>query len=129
MPSTGRPGGALPHDFAAQLNAILAPGQEDAVAAVIGDAARLDDERLGTFLEAFAARVSGSSKGVTAAELDRLLSDARRGGPQRRTAAPSSSSRPRVPSSPAEAPREADRGPRPPRDPGPRTIDRERECP
>src|ERR1700730_12167217 len=129
MTTTGRPGGALPHDFAAQLNAILAPGQEESAAAVITEATRLDDERLGGFLDAFTARVAGSSKGVTAAELDRLLADARRGGSQRRTAAPRSSSKPRLPSSPAEAPREADRGRRPPRDPGPRTIDRERECP
>src|SRR5207237_2336088 len=125
MGSPGRADGPLPQNFAAQLAALLAPGQAEGAAAVIAEAARLDDERLGAFLEAFAERLTSSSLPVTTAELDRLLAQARGAGPQPRSAVPSSSSRPRVPWSPTVVPRGADSAPRRPRGPGSRTNDRE----
>jgi hypothetical protein len=67
------PTGPLPDDFAAQLADLLAPGEAEAAAAVIAEAAGLDDERLAGFLERFAARVSRSDEPLTAAELRSLL--------------------------------------------------------
>lgn len=66
-------GHVLPEDFADQLAALLAPGQADGVARVIGAAAALDDDELGEFLERFADRVRRSSQPLTAAELGSLL--------------------------------------------------------
>ncbi|HKF78231.1 MAG TPA: hypothetical protein VKF59_18970 [Candidatus Dormibacteraeota bacterium] len=66
-------GHVLPEDFADQLAALLAPGEADGVARVIGAAAALDDDDLTRFLERFADRVRGSSRPLTAAELGSLL--------------------------------------------------------
>ena len=121
-----RPAGPLPENFAAQLAALLAPGQAEGAAAVIAEAARLDDERLGSFLGAFAARVAGSAAPLMAADLDRLLAEARRGGPLPRSAAPSSSSRPPGNAQPTDERRDDEREPPRRRGPGPRTNDRER---
>ena len=121
-----RPTGPLPENFAAQLAALLGPGQAEGAAAVIAEAARLDDERLGSFLGAFAARVAGSPAPLKADELDRLLADARGGAPRPRTAAPSSSSRPPGSVQPTDGRRGDEREPPRRRGPGPRTSDRER---
>jgi len=67
------PTGPLPDDFADLLADLLAPGETEAAAAVIAEAAGLDDERLAGFLERFAARVSRSDELITAAELRSLL--------------------------------------------------------
>ena len=67
------PTGPLPDDFAAQLAKVLAPGEAEAAAAVIAEAAGLDEERLAGFLDRFAARVSRSGEPITAAELRSLL--------------------------------------------------------
>jgi len=88
-PPRREPAGPLPEDFAAQLAALVAPGQAEDAAEVIAEAALLDDERLAAFLEAFASRVAGSSALLTAAELDRLLAGAREGAPRPRLVAPS----------------------------------------
>jgi hypothetical protein len=64
-------------DFAAQLARLVAPGEEDGVAEVIAEAARLDDRLLGEFLDRFAVRVRRSSAGLTAAELHDLLQTVR----------------------------------------------------
>ncbi len=67
------PAGPLPDDFAAQLARLLAPGESAAAAAVIAEAAGLDDERLARFLERFAARVRRSAAPITATELRSML--------------------------------------------------------
>jgi hypothetical protein len=67
------PTGQLPDDFAAQLADLLAPGEAEAAAEVIAEAAELDDEQLAGFLERFAYRVSQSAEPITAAELRSLL--------------------------------------------------------
>jgi hypothetical protein len=71
-PSVGED--ALPPDFARQLARLIAPGEEDAVSAVLSDALLLDDPQLGSFLERFAARVRDSAALLTGAELRGLLS-------------------------------------------------------
>lgn len=71
-PSVGKD--ALPPDFAGQLARLIAPGEEEAVSAVLSDALLLDDLRLGSFLERFAARVQSSAALLTGAELRGLLS-------------------------------------------------------
>jgi hypothetical protein len=63
----------LPEDFASQLERVTAPGEAPDVAAVIGDALRLDDARLAAFLERFAARIAGSGEPVRARELRAML--------------------------------------------------------
>lgn len=68
-----RPAGPLPDDFAAELARLLAPGEADAAAEVIAQAARLDDRGLGEFLDRFAQRVRSSAAPITAAELSGLL--------------------------------------------------------
>jgi hypothetical protein len=70
----------LPEDFAAQLERVTAPGEATAVAAVIGDALRLDDAGLAAFLERFAARVAGSEERVRASELRAMLDGRRSDG-------------------------------------------------
>jgi hypothetical protein len=65
--------GQLPDDFADQLAKLLAPGEAEAAAGVIAEAAELDDEQLAGFLERFAYRVSSSDEPITAAELRSLL--------------------------------------------------------
>src|SRR5439155_10784210 len=120
MPTGRARPGPLPRDFAAQLAALLDPGQTEAAAAVIAEAAWLDDERLGVFLESFAARVRRSSMPVTAGELDRLLAAARGAGSLPPSAAPSSSPRRRVPSPPSVAPSAVGCGRFAPLDPGSR---------
>lgn len=67
------PAGPLPEGFAADVLRVLAPGEADAAAAVLAEAARLDDRRLADFLERFALRVAASAAPVTAAELRALL--------------------------------------------------------
>ena len=63
----------LPPDFAKQLLQVLKPGHEGAAAEVIGAAIRLDDVRLGKFLEALADRIRSSAKPITESELRGLL--------------------------------------------------------
>lgn len=63
----------LPEGFASQLERVTAPGEAPDVAAVLGDALRLDDARLAAFLERFAARVAGSGEPVRARELRAML--------------------------------------------------------
>lgn len=70
-PSVGKE--ALPPDFASRLAPLIAPGEHEAVSAVLRDAILLDDERLGSFLERFAARVQSSPVLITGAELGALL--------------------------------------------------------
>lgn len=81
-------GYALPDDFAAQLERVLALGEAPAAGAVIAEAAELDDARLAAFLEAVAARVAASEEPLTAAELRALLSA---GGARSRSASQRSS--------------------------------------
>ncbi|MBO0687656.1 MAG: hypothetical protein J2P45_31295, partial [Candidatus Dormibacteraeota bacterium] len=82
--------GPLPDDFAPQLTAILAPGQEDAASALIAEAARLEDDQLARFLEDLGERVSRRADPVSAAELDLLLAGARAGAARPRSSIPSS---------------------------------------
>lgn len=63
----------LPEGFASQLERITAPGEAPAVAAVIGDALRLDEAGLAAFLERFAARIAGSAEPLSADELRVML--------------------------------------------------------
>ena len=72
MPDRG-PARAFPDDFASKLASLLAPGEADAAAEVIAQAVRLDDQRLGEFLDRFANRVRRSAAPITAAELRELL--------------------------------------------------------
>ena len=72
------PTGPLPEGFAADLVRVLAPGEADAAAAVLAEAARLDDPDLADFLERFARRVAALPEPVTAAELRDLLPPRRR---------------------------------------------------
>lgn len=67
------PAGPFPDDFAAELARLLAPGEAEGAAEVMAQAARLDDQRLGQFLDRFAHRVSASAAPITAAELWELL--------------------------------------------------------
>lgn len=71
---------ALPADFARQLAEILEPGEEQAAAEVIQAAVRLDDTRLGTFLEQLAERVRASARPITGAELRAMLRASGRSG-------------------------------------------------
>ncbi|HKA11692.1 MAG TPA: hypothetical protein VKI99_14625 [Candidatus Dormibacteraeota bacterium] len=68
-----RPAGPFPDGFAADLARLLAPGETDAAAEVIAQAALLDDRGLGEFLDRFAHRVGRSAAPITAAELWELL--------------------------------------------------------
>lgn len=72
--------GPLPADFARQLAEILEPGDERAAAEVLHAAIRLDDARLGSFLELVADRVRGSSRPVTGEELRAFLRASTRAG-------------------------------------------------
>ncbi len=72
-PAGPLPEGLLPDDFAAQLARLLAPGEADAAAEVIAEAARLDDLALEGFLDLFEARVRRSATPIAAAELRELL--------------------------------------------------------
>jgi hypothetical protein len=63
----------LPPDFAESLARVVDPRQHAAVAEVIEAATRLDDERLGLFLERFAARIRSSPEPVTHEELLEFL--------------------------------------------------------
>ena len=65
--------GPLPEDFAADIMRLLAPGEAERAAAVIAEAAALDDERLAAFLRGFADRVAASPAPIRAAELRALL--------------------------------------------------------
>ena len=71
------PAGPFPEDFAADLARLRAPGEAEGAAEVMAQAARLDDQRLGQFLDRFAHRVSASAAPITAAELWELLPGAR----------------------------------------------------
>lgn len=66
-------GDAVPDDFAAQLERLLAPGDATEAGHAIAAATTLDDERLAEFLEALAARIAASAEPVTAVELRELL--------------------------------------------------------
>ena len=70
----------LPPDFAKTLVRVIEPGQEAAVAEIIGAATLLDDDELRIFLEKFAKRVRASPKPVTAQELQQFLQEVRSGG-------------------------------------------------
>ena len=65
--------GPFPDDFAADILRLLAPGEADAAAAVLVEAADLDDQRLAAFLERLADRVAASPAPLRAAELRALL--------------------------------------------------------
>jgi hypothetical protein len=71
----------LPPDFARQLAQVLEPGDEGAAAEVIQAAIRLDDVRLGRFLEMLAERVRSSALPITRAELRGFLRASTKGGP------------------------------------------------
>jgi len=70
----------LPPGFARQLAQVLAPGEEGAAAEVIQAAIRLDDARLGNFLELLAERVRSSARPITRAELRDFLRVSAKGG-------------------------------------------------
>ncbi len=70
----------LPPDFARRLAELLEPGQEAGAAKIIEAAVRLDDERLGVFLELLADRVRSSAVLLREDELRRLLLASKRGG-------------------------------------------------
>jgi hypothetical protein len=74
------PAGPLPADFARQLAEILEPGDEHAAAQVLQAAIRLDDARLGSFLELVAERVRSSAQPITGDELRGFLLASTRGG-------------------------------------------------
>lgn len=63
----------LPPGFARQIAQVVAPGDEGAAAEVIEAATRLDDVRLGNFLELLAERVRSSAQPITRAELQDFL--------------------------------------------------------
>jgi hypothetical protein len=71
--------GPLPADFARQLAEILEPGDEGAAAQVLQAAIRLDDARLGSFLEMLAERVRSSARPITGGELQAFLRASARG--------------------------------------------------
>jgi hypothetical protein len=64
---------ALPPDFARQLAELIAPGEQAAVATVLFEASRLEDEKLARFLRSLAARVKQSPALLTEAEILSLL--------------------------------------------------------
>jgi hypothetical protein len=70
----------VPPDFAKTLARVIEPGQEAAVAEIIGAATLLDDDQLRIFLEKFAKRVRASAKPVTSQELQQFLQEVRSGG-------------------------------------------------
>jgi hypothetical protein len=70
----------LPPDFAETLVRVIEPGQEAAVAEIIGAVTLLDDDELRIFLEKFAKRVRKSPKTVTSQELQQFLQEVRSGG-------------------------------------------------
>ncbi len=70
----------LPADFARQLAEVLEPGAEGAAAQVLQAAIRLDDVRLGHFLELLADRVRSSPRRITPSELRGFLNASREGG-------------------------------------------------
>ena len=70
----------VPPDFAKTLARVIEPGQEAAVAEIIGAATLLDDDQLRIFLEQFAKRVRASAKPVTSQELQQFLQEVRSGG-------------------------------------------------
>ena len=63
----------LPPGFAKQLAQVLEPGDEGAAAEVIQAATRLDDARLGKFLELLAERVRSSALPLRQSELRGFL--------------------------------------------------------
>lgn len=63
----------LPPDFARQLAEVLEPGEEAAAAQVLEAAIRLDDVRLGHFLDLLAERVRSSPRKITPGELRGFL--------------------------------------------------------
>ncbi len=63
----------LPPGFAKQLAQVLEPGDEGAAAEVIQAATRLDDARLGKFLEMLAERVRTSARPIKQSELRGFL--------------------------------------------------------
>ena len=63
----------LPPDFARQLAEVLEPGGEGAAAEVIQAAIRLDDLRLGHFLDLLTERVRSSPRKITPSELRGFL--------------------------------------------------------
>jgi hypothetical protein len=65
--------GPLPPDFARQLAEVLEPGAEGAAAQVFQAAIRLDDARLGHFLDLIAERIRSSPRRITPAELRGFL--------------------------------------------------------
>jgi hypothetical protein len=70
----------LPPDFAKQLALVIAPGDEGAAAEVIQAATRLDDERLGDFLNMLAERIRASAAPITRTELRTFLRLSTKGG-------------------------------------------------
>jgi hypothetical protein len=70
----------LPPDFARQLAEVLEPGAEGAAAQVIQAAIRLDDARLGHFLELLTERVRSSPRRITPSELRGFLRASSQGG-------------------------------------------------
>ena len=81
MPTLGDVGpmASLPPDFARQLAEILEPGDEHVAAQVLQAAIRLDDARLGSFLDMLADRVRSSGSPITGAELQGFLRASTRG--------------------------------------------------
>ena len=63
----------LPPDFARQLAEVLEPGAEGAAVQVIQAAIRLDDARLGHFLDLLTERVRSSPRRITTSELRGFL--------------------------------------------------------
>ena len=63
----------LPPDFARQLAEVLEPGAEGVAAQVIQAAIRLDDVRLGHFLDLLSERVRSSPRKITPSELRGFL--------------------------------------------------------
>ncbi len=70
----------LPPDFARRLAELIEPGQEAGTAKIIEAAVRLDDERLGVFLELLADRVRSSSALLREDEMRQLLLASKPGG-------------------------------------------------
>ncbi len=71
----------FPPGFAAELARVLEPGAETEAAAVLEQAAGLDDRALERFLSRLARRVRRSPRRVSAGELRSLLAGSRAGRP------------------------------------------------
>jgi hypothetical protein len=63
----------IPEEFAEMFAALLQPGDEEAVAAVLERALRLPDEKLAQFMAAAAALVRSSPHQLKAADLGDLV--------------------------------------------------------